>query len=158
MKAENCWSETLALETADCFLRQQEPAAAMDVFQMGQRCSRHPAVFDGLIEQLKVQRPKVAFFCGADGDTFFETHFGLSSAAIPRSRLQRLPTDEMKELMNGAIFPGLNGRRSGTNRFSSAEDLPDNCPSCIDMRPIYPGPGKFTGPMWMCWLRWAILM
>lgn len=99
MKEENRWSETLALETAGCLLRQQEPAAAMDVFQMGRRCSPHPAVFEGLIEQLKVQRPKIAFFCGADGDTFLKPILSYLQQRYPVRVFRGSHADEVKELM-----------------------------------------------------------
>jgi glycosyltransferase involved in cell wall biosynthesis len=99
MRQAGRWDDSLALETAGSFLRHQEPAAAMDVFQMGRAVSRTPFLFDEPIETLKQQRPKLAFFCGGDGDTFLKPILSYLEGRYPIRLFEGSRPEHMQALM-----------------------------------------------------------
>lgn len=100
MRVEGRWNDSLALETAGCFLRGQEPASAMEVFQLGRAVSRNPSVFTEAIEQLKDHRPKIAFFCGGDGDTFLRPIVSYLQSRYPVRVFEGTRTDQIQSLMD----------------------------------------------------------
>ncbi|HOK65221.1 MAG TPA: glycosyltransferase [Anaerohalosphaeraceae bacterium] len=124
MRNEGCWNDSLVLEAAGCFLRRQEPASAMEAFQMGRAVSKTPSVYDEPIEQLKVHRPKIAFFCGADGDTFLKPILSYLQQRYPIRVFSGSRAEEIRSLMD---WSDISWFEWASNLAQIGTNLPKTC-------------------------------
>lgn len=100
LKAEGLWNRQFVLRIARCLEEQQDLAGAMETLQMGRRLSEDPEVFQQPIEELRSKRAKVAFFCGADGDTFLKDIIHFLKERYPVRVFEGIRSQEIEKMMN----------------------------------------------------------
>lgn len=124
MRQVGVWRDSAVLETAGCFLRRHQPARAMDVFQMGRSASKNPLIYDAPIEQLKACRPKLAFFCGADGPTFLKPLLDYLGQRYPVRVFSGSRPEDVQALMN---WSDISWFEWATNLAQIGTHLPKTC-------------------------------
>jgi tetratricopeptide (TPR) repeat protein len=89
----------LRLKIARRLQEQRDWAGAMEVLQRGKSVSGQAAIFEPVIEELKNQRAKIAFFCGADGPTFLRDIIRYLEERYPVRCFEGSTPQEMAQLM-----------------------------------------------------------
>ncbi|MHC5155422.1 MAG: glycosyltransferase [Planctomycetota bacterium] len=91
--------EAIFSKLAGCFEQIGDMAAAMDVLYRGKQHLDTARILDQHIEALKSKRPKIAFFCGADGPGFLNDIIEYTSRRYPVRCFDGKTAQDVSDLM-----------------------------------------------------------
>jgi tetratricopeptide (TPR) repeat protein len=118
----------LSLRIARRLQEQRDWAGAMEVLQRGRSFSGQAALFERAIEELKKKRAQIAFFCGADGNTFLRDIVRYLEERYPVRCFEGSTSQEMAELMK---WSDISWFEWATNLAQIGSQLPKVCRTIV---------------------------
>jgi tetratricopeptide (TPR) repeat protein len=99
MERQGILNPDILNRTATALLDQNEKGEALELLLRSLKMSPNQQILKPMVEVIRSKRPKIAFFCGADGDRFLTEIYEFARNRFPVEIFSGKSTSEMYELM-----------------------------------------------------------
>jgi len=113
---------------ATVFLNQNDKANAIELLLRSLAMAPQQKVLEPMIEVIRSKRPKIAFFCGADGQTFLEDILQFTKQRFETRVFEGTTEGQMYELMQ---WSDISWFEWCTNLAAAASNMPKVCKNII---------------------------
>ena len=114
--------------TANIFLNQNDKAGAVEMLLKSTKIASNQEILSPMLEVIRSKRPKIAFFCGADGMTFLNDIIEFAKQRFQIRVFQGQTEQELYELMK---WSDISWFEWCTNFAAAASKLPKVCKNII---------------------------